>query len=117
MNLLTTYKTTFHILEGLPLMVVLGLTIVGLAGCSRGIDRTVVTTADQTAYRASLDQVAKGATKEQMAAYDWAVSDLTLPKLKEQYPDRSARDIIRGETTKVLRELPPRIEVLAPIQN
>ena len=88
-----------------------------LAGWPRGIDRIVVTTKGPSAYSASLDAVMQRATKQQIDACHWAVRGLDLDSLASRYPDRTAREIIRGEVARALRELPPRIAVLEVMQR
>lgn len=78
-----------------------------LAACSKGIDRKFDSADGDAAYRASLEQVVQEAGKQDLEAFNWAVSDLNLQALNARYPNRTPRDVIRGEVAKVLREFPP----------
>ncbi len=105
------------ILQLIGMVVVSGILFVLLAGWPRGIDRIVVTTKGSSAYSASLDAVMRRATKQQIEAYRWAARGLEFESLASRYPDRTAREIIRGEVARSLRELPPRIAVLEVMQR
>jgi len=83
--------------------------LVLLTACSKGIDKPLVTDKGPEAYRASLTAAAKDFGDRDRQAFDWAVSDLSIDALHERYPNKTARDVIRGEVQAVLKEYPQRI--------
>jgi len=83
-----------------------------LSACSKGIDRALVTGDGQAAYRASLDRLTPEATPEQLAAFNWAVSDMSIELLHSRYPNASPRRVVHGEAERLLKELPLNIERL-----
>ncbi|MDM0053836.1 hypothetical protein [Variovorax sp. J22R115] len=83
--------------------------LAALAACSNGIDKPLVTAKGTDAYRASLDEAVRDMDKRQIAAFDWAVSNLSIETLNARYPNQSARKIIAGEADAVLKEAPERI--------
>ena len=51
-------------------------------------------------------------TPEELAAYNWAVSDLSFDALHARYPNASPRRVVHGEAERLIKELPPYIERL-----
>jgi len=100
-----TIQTLLRTLCAVTLALVLG-------ACSKGIDRALVTGEGQAAYRASLDRLVPEATPEQLAAFDWAVSGLSIEALHARYPNAAPRRVVHGEAERLLKELPPHIERL-----
>ncbi len=86
---------------------------VAIAGWPRGIDRTLVTTKGEAAYRASLRAVARGATKRQVAALEWAIAGLDLESIRARYPDRTGREIVRSAVADALAELQSRSDCVS----
>ena len=84
----------------------------GLGACSKGIDRALVTGEGDTAYRTSLDRLVPEATQEQLAAFNWAVSDLTIEAIHARYPNASPRRVMHGEAELMMESLPHRIAQL-----
>lgn len=86
--------------------------LLALGACSKGIDKSLVTDKGPEAYRASLSVAAKDFSDREREAFDWAVSDLSLDALNARYPNKSAREVIRGEVKAVLKGYPPQIAEL-----
>lgn len=86
--------------------------LLGLSGCSKGVDRALVTDKGVEAYKVSVAEAAADMDLHQAEAFDWAVSDLTLEKLHATYPNQSARQVIRGEVQNVLDRFPALIAQL-----
>lgn len=82
------------------------LCVLLISGCSKGIDRSLVTGEGIEQYRASLQQAAEEMSEEEKAAFGWAVSDFNIERLHHEYPNASPRQIIRGEVKKGLTEWP-----------
>ena len=83
-----------------------------LAGCSRGLDSHLNTSEGKEKYHASLNAAAKDFSQEELDAFNWAVSDLSLENLNARYPGAAPRQVIRGEVALVLAELPAKIVTL-----
>lgn len=84
-----------------------------LAGCSgKGIDRKLETGQGGDAYNASIAQAAKDMTQDDVQAFDWAVSDLSLETLNQRYPNGTPRGVIQGESRLVREQASKRIAEL-----
>lgn len=86
-----------------------------LSACKGPADQGLVTSGTQEDYRASLDSLIPKMSKHELEAFDWAVSDFDLAKLKGKYPGASPRKIIRGEVHEVLDTYPDKIKGLEKI--
>lgn len=88
-----------------------------LTGCSKGLDKPLVTDKGDVAYKASRDAAAKDMDERSMQAFNWAVSDLTLEVLNGRYPNQPMRTIIRGEVKAVQETASARIPELEAAQK
>lgn len=88
-----------------------------LAGCSKGLDKPLVTDKGDVAYIASRDAAAKDMDERAMQAFSWAVSDLTLEALNARYPNQPMRKVIRGEVKAVQEAAAARIPELEAAQK
>lgn len=89
------FKTGKYMFRMHKLLLIAGFAAI-LAGCDKGID-TTLSTQNEESYRTSLDRAVKDMTPEQITAYDWAVSNLTLAQLNSKYPGKTPKDIITQE--------------------
>lgn len=86
--------------------------LLALAGCSRGIDKPLVTNLGEETYRKTLAEAAGSMDQRDVEAFDWAVSDLNIDTVNTRYPNQSPRQIIRGEVKAVLEKAPQAIAEL-----
>lgn len=90
---------------------------VGLTACNSGLDHKLDTSHGSEAYKTSLAEATKDMKKSEIEVFDLYVSDLTIEKLGEQYPDATPRKVIRGQAKKVIEaaaEIKPALEKLIP---
>lgn len=83
-----------------------------LSGCGGAVDEVLATGGSKQDYSASLEQISKGLSDHERAAFNWAVSDMDLPRLHQAYPNGSVRKVIRGEVKQVKDSYPAKIEEL-----
>ncbi|WP_142806924.1 hypothetical protein [Stenotrophomonas maltophilia] len=94
-------------------LVGLSLTMVlALSGCGGAADKALVTGGSKQEYNSGLEQISKGLSEHERAAFNWAVSDMNLPKLHQAYLNASVRQVIRGEVKQVKQSYPSKIEAL-----
>lgn len=75
-----------------------------MAGCSgKGIDARL-STANEASYRDSLNRAWKEMTVEQQNAFNWAVSDMSLPGLMANYQNPTPREVISKETDGYIKK-------------
>jgi hypothetical protein len=92
-----------------PKIIVMFLSLGVLAGCSKGLDKALVTDKGADIYQVSLNEALRDMDQRSTEAFNWAVSDLTIETLNARYPNQSSRKVIRGEVGKVLAEFPASI--------
>ena len=80
-----------------------------LSACSKGLDKPLLTGAGSEAYKASLAAAVKDMDDNQVQAFDWAVSDLSIDTLNNRYPNQTPRKIIQGEVQDILGKSPAEI--------
>ena len=80
-----------------------------LSACSKGLDKPLLTGAGSEAYKASLAAAVKDMDDNQVQAFDWAVSDLSIDALNNRYPNQTPRKIIQGEVQDILGKSPAEI--------
>jgi hypothetical protein len=93
------------------------LLLFSLAGCSKGLDRKLITGQDEEKYQASLTLAAKEAQPDEVEAFNWAVSDFNVAKLHATYPDATMRQIIQGEVKAGLAVWPQRLAELQKLKS
>ena len=86
--------------------------ILALAGCSRGIDKPLVTNMGEATYKTTLAEAVGNMDQLDVEAFNWAVSDLNIDTVNARYPNQSPRQIIRGEVKEVLEKAPQTIAEL-----
>ncbi|MDD2664564.1 MAG: hypothetical protein PHD19_12510 [Dechloromonas sp.] len=72
------------------------LMVVFLTACGKGFDRSADFTSVEK-YKEKIAQAASEATKEEIEAFDWAVSDQTIDSLKSKYTGKTFRQIALAE--------------------
>ncbi|MCU1082907.1 hypothetical protein [Stenotrophomonas maltophilia] len=94
-------------------MAVTGLSaalLLALSGCGGAADKALATGGSKQDYITGLDQISKGLSEHERAAFNWAVSDMDLAKLHRAYPNGTVRQVIRGEVKQVKDAYPSKIE-------
>ena len=86
--------------------------ILALTGCSRGIDKPLVTDMGEATYKNTLAEAVGNMDQRDVEAFNWAVSDLNIDTVNARYPNLSPRQIIRGEVKEVLEKAPQTIAEL-----
>ena len=86
--------------------------LLALAGCSRGIDKPLVTNMGEETYKKTLAEAIGNMDQRDVEAFNWAVSNLTIDTVNTLYPNQSPRQIIRGEVKEVLEKAPQTIAEL-----
>jgi len=98
-------------------IILLAATALSLSACNSGINHTLDTGHGVDSYKASLAEAVKKMEKPEIEAYDWAVSDLSIDKVHELYPNGTPKQIIHGESKKMIEgaaELRPELEKQIP---
>ena len=91
------------------MLLVATLTAMILTGCSNGLDNHPDLTNVDT-YKARIEADVKGASPTEIAAYNFAVSDLNFDKLKANYGHESYRGIAKHELAAYQSKLEVRLD-------
>lgn len=91
------------------IILTIGVTL-GLVGCNSGLNRKLDTGSGADAYHLSLSAAVRDMKKEEIVAFDWAASFLSIDDINEQYPNGTPREIIHGVAGKILENGPKLLE-------